>query len=163
MIYKFTLNPANRNVIADFQDIEKKSQIFSKAASNCTNGATFQRYEKKVFVREISQNYIKIDLYSPCELTSPKRTLSAYSRELIRLNKNINLLDNLIYNHTIFRTELIETKNTPQKSIDDVSSTDLVKSIIDLLYSTTNNYNIKLRKKTIEKLKEIMLPFINNE
>lgn len=106
-------------------------------------------------------------LSSATELSSPTRTLSAYSRELIRLDKESSLLDSLIYNldsliynHTLFRTELIETVKTSPKSIDNISSAELLKAIVDLLYSSTKNYNTKRKNEAIAKLKEIVLPFM---
>lgn len=158
--YKFTLTPANRKMSVDFKYLEDNYRIFTLAANNCNSGVNFRRSKKKIIIEQITENQIDLILSSATELSSPTRTLSAYSRELIRLDKESSLLDSLIYNHTLFRTELIEIVKTPQKSIDTISSAELLKAIVDLLYSSTKSYNTKQKNEAIAKLKEIMLPFI---
>lgn len=158
--YKFTLAPANRKMSVNFKYLEDNYRIFTLAASNCNSGVTFRRSEKKIIIDQIAENQIDLTLSSATELSSPTRTLSAYSRELIRLDKENSLLDSLIYNHTLFRTELIEIVKTRQKSIDTISSAELLKAIVDLLYSSTKSYNTKQKNEAIAKLKEIVLPFI---
>ena len=158
--YKFTLAPANRKMSVNFKYLEDNNRIFTLAASNCNSGVTFRRSEKKIIIDQIAENQIDLTLSSATELSSPTRTLSAYSRELIRLDKENSLLDSLIYNHTLFRTELIEIVKTRQKSIDTISSAELLKAIVDLLYSSTKSYNTKQKNEAIAKLKEIVLPFI---
>ena len=158
--YKFALTPANRKMSVNFKSLEDKYRIFTIAANNCNSGVTFRRTEKKIIIEQITDNQIELTLSSAAELSSPTRTLSAYSRELIRLDKESSLLDSLIYNHTLFRTELIETVKTPQKSIDDISSAELLKAIVDLLYSSSKGYNTKQKNEAIAKLKEIVLPFM---
>lgn len=158
--YTFILSPANRKNNIEFNYLEDNYKIFTIAANNCNSGVTFRRSEKKIIIEQISQSQINLTLSSATELSSPTRTLSAYSRELIRLDKESSLLDSLIYNHTLFRTELIETVKTSPKSIDNISSAELLKAIVDLLYSSTKNYNTKRKNEAIAKLKEIVLPFM---
>ncbi len=158
--YRFTLAPANRKINVNFKHLEDNYRIFSTAADNCNSGVTFRRAEKKIVVEQITEKQINLTLSSATELPSPTRTLSAYSRELIRLDKESGLLNSLIYNHTLFRTELIETVKAPQKSIDTISYAELLKAIIDLLYSSTKSYNTKQKNDAITKLKEIVLPFM---
>ena len=158
--YKFILTPANRKKNVEFKYLEDNYRVFTIAANYWNSGVTFRRSKKKIIIEQITENQIDLTLSSATELSSPTRTLSAYSRELIRLDKESSLLDSLIYNHTLFRTELIETVKTPQKSIDTISSAELLKAIVDLLYSSTKNYNTKEKNEAIAKLKEIVLPFI---
>lgn len=158
--YKFKLTAANRKAIIDFNFIETNYHLLTKAAENCSSGVTFKRSGKKISIDKISSNYIILTLSSIYILPSPTRTLSAFSRELIRLDKKTNVLDSLIYNHTLFSTELLETMRNPEISIDDITFPELLKSIIDLLYSPSNKYNTKQKNETILKLKELMLPFI---
>lgn len=161
--YRFKLTPADRKAVINFMDLEEKHHFFIQAAENCNLGVTFKRAEKKITIEQIGINHIYLTLSSVTELSSPTRTLSAYSREIFRLDKDSSLLDSLVYNHTLFRTELIETIKAPERTIDSISSTELLKAIIDVLFSPSNSYNTKQKNETILKLKEIMLPFLSSK
>ena len=158
--YRFKLTAANRKADIDFNILESSHHIFTKAAENCNSGVTFKRDGKKIIVGQITSNYILLTLSSVSTLPSPTRTLSAYSRELFRLEKDNSLLDPLVYNHSLFNTELLETQKSAEKSIENITSPELLKAIIDLLYSPSNDYNTKQKREAISKLKEIMLPFM---
>lgn len=160
VFYKFKLTAANRKANADFNFLEAGHHIFTKAAENCSSGVAFKREGKKIIVDQITSDYILLTLSSMSPLPSPTRTLSAYSRELFRLEKDSSLLDPLVYNHSLFNTELLETQKSAEKSIENITSPELLKAIIDLLYSSSNDYNTKQKRDAITKLKEIMLPFM---
>ena len=158
--YTFKLTAANRKAKLDFSFLEANHHILTKAAENCNSGVTFKRDGKRIKIDQITSDYILLTLSAISSLPSPTRTLSAYSRELFRLDKNMSLLNPMIYNHSLFYTELLETHKRSDASIDDITSPELLKAIIDLLYSPTKDYNTKQKRETITKLKEIMLPFI---
>lgn len=161
-IYKFELTPANRKSHIDFKDIEEQHQLFSLAINNCNSGVSYKRDGKKLTLDKITSNYIHISLSSSTVLTAPKRTLSAFSRELIRLDKTNKCLTCSIYNHTLFNTKSIEVPMTSKMTIDQISDSFLLKSIIDLLYAPTT-ISEEERNKTIIQIKEIMLPFISKQ
>lgn len=158
--YKFLLTAANRKAKIDFSKIEEEYSLFTKASSNCNAGVTFKRSGKAIAIEDITSESITLTLSSASALPSPTRTLSAYSRELIRINKETNVLSSSIYNHTLFNTTLIETIREPQGTIDEISDTELLKAITDLLFAPSGAYNTNQKRKTINKIKELMLPYI---
>lgn len=158
--YKFKLTAANRKADVDFNFLETGHQIFTKAAENCSSGVAFKRDGKKLIVNQIASDHILLTLSSVSPLPSPTRTLSAYSRELFRLEKDNSLLSPLVYNHSLFSTELLEIQKSSEKSVENITSSELLKAIIDLLYAPSNDYNTKQKREAISKLKEIMLPFM---
>lgn len=161
-LYRFRLTPADRKSYLNFKNIDNNYSLFTTAATNCSQGVSFKRDGKKIVIEEITEDYIIITLYSSMPLASPTRTLSAFSRELLRLDKETKLLENSVYNHTLFNSQLLEITPYEQMTIKDISDTVLLKAIIDLLYSPTEEIDSELVRTSKDKLKEVMLPFINN-
>ena len=162
-LYRFKISPANKNSVMNFKEIEKNYYYFSVATKNCNIGLSFTRTGKQINIDKIEDDCIYLTLSSTAPLDAPTRTLSSFSRQLVSLDKEKNVLAPIIYNHCLFRTELIEvTKGTNIKS-EDITSPELLKAIIDLLYTPTDNYNIVQKKKAISQIKEIMLPFIEQD
>lgn len=161
-IYRFKLSPADRKSTINFKEIENNTSLFTTAAYNCTQGVSFKRDGKKIVINNIEETFILLTLYSASPLPSPSRTLSAFSRELLRLDKAINQLADSVYNHTLFSTEQIDIVPDVEITVNDISDTTLVKSIIDLLYSPSEDIKQEQLLSTKKRLKEIMLPFIKN-
>ena len=162
-LYRFKLTPADRKSSLNFKSIDNNYNLFTTAAANCSQGVSFKRDGKKIVIDEINEKYIIITLQSSAPLSSPTRTLSAFSRELLRLDKETKLLENSVYNHTLFNTQQLEITPYEQMTINDISDTVLLKAIIDLLYSPTEGIDSEHVSKAKIKLKEIMLPFINSK
>lgn len=157
--YLFTLTPANRRIHIDFSNLEKQYSIFSLAVQNCNTGKTFSKSGKKIKIELIESKQIKLTLSSISHLSSPTRSLSAFSREIIRLNESLNCVTNAIYNHTLFQTQLTDTI-IESKCIDDINNSELLLAVSELLLSPTK-YNSLQGSHTIRQLKEIMLPYIS--
>ena len=98
--YMFKSFPANRSCNINLAEIEKQYHIFTTAVDKCNAGITFRKDGKKFSVYAINESSVTLVLTSETELSSPARTMSAFSRELLRLN-----------------TELKKEKNT-EKIID---------------------------------------------
>lgn len=154
-LYRFKLTPADRKSEINFTSIENQYQLFTTAASNCSQGVSFKRDGKRITIDEIEQQQITITLYSSSPLTSPTRTLSAFSRELLRLDKEYNVLSESVYNHTLFSTEQIKVAIESHNSINDISDSVYLKSFIDLIYS--NDY-----EEELNQIKSILLKCINS-
>ena len=155
--YMFKSFPANRSCNINLAEIEKQYHLFTTAVDKCNAGITFRKDGKKFSVYAINESSVTLVLTSETELSSPARTMSAFSRELLRLNTELKkekntekIIDDMVYNHSLFRTEMIE----------NISSTELIKSIVDLLFSSDTGYSTNQKKETIDELKKIMLPYI---
>ena len=150
--YMFKSFPANRSCNINLAEIEKQYHIFTTAVDKCNAGITFRKDGKKFSVYAINESSVTLVLTSETELSSPARTMSAFSRELLRLNT--------VYNHSLFRTEMIDKNAAPVQTIENISSTELIKAIVDLLFSSDTGYSTNQKKETIDELKKIMLPYI---
>ncbi|MCM1187588.1 MAG: hypothetical protein NC251_13730 [Lachnoclostridium sp.] len=159
-IYKFELTAADRKATLNFELIEKEYQLFTTAAKNCNMGVSFKRDGKQIKIDNITPMCIYLTLTSVSPLPAPKRTLSAFSRELLRLDKEINLLSDSVYNHTLFNTNSIDASKVNIMSIDDISNVKLLKTMVDLLYTSWIEDEDE-RKKTIDKIKKIILPYMD--
>lgn len=158
--YYFKLTPANRTSRINFKEIEDSLHLFSMAANGCSAGLSFRRDGKKITIVEIASDYLEIILSSSSPLNSPKRTLSAFSRELLRLDQKINCLSSSIYNHTLFNSELIEMPHSDSMTVDDISDSQLLKFMVDLLYTPLIESE-RVRKQVVDSIKEIALPFLS--
>ena len=166
--YMFKSFPANRSCNINLAEIEKQYHIFTTAVDKCNAGITFRKDGKKFSVYAINESSVTLVLTSETELSSPARTMSAFSRELLRLNTELKkekntekIIDDMVYNHSLFRTEMIDKNAAPVQTIENISSTELIKSIVDLLFSSYTGYSTNQKKETIDELKKIMLPYIN--
>ena len=161
--YFFELTPADRKCTLDFTSAEI-SEMFRTAITNCNEGVTFSRSKKRIEILSISPKEIQLVLenndFTP--LPSPTRSLSAFSRELVRLdglNKQ-SLLSTLQYNHTLFHTKLKEVIKPETKTSEQISDVELSKFVIDILFSSDSTYNTSKKNKAILDMKKIMLEFI---
>lgn len=156
--YSFILTPSNKKSIIDFAELENKYRIFTSASENCNSGITFSRSGKKITLKKIEPNQITLVLSAISPLSSPTRTLSAFSREIIKLNEKYNCLTDAIYNHTLFNTRL-EAVKKEITTIKEMTDAELIVSITNLIFSPSSYEPIR-RENTINRLKEIMLPYI---
>lgn len=158
-IYKFELTPADRKSIIDFEAIEHEYHLFSNAANNCNLGVSFKRDGKQIKIENITPKCICLTLISTSPLSAPRRTLSAFSRELIRLDKKTDLLSDSIYNHTLFNIKNVDVSEISKKSVSDISDVELLKSIVDLLYTPWIE-DEKERNTVIYEIKKLLLPYM---
>lgn len=61
----------------------------------------------------------------------------------------------MVYNHSLFRTEMIDKNAAPVQTIENISSTELIKAIVDLLFSSDIGYSTNQKKETIDELKKL--------
>ncbi len=159
-IYKFELTPADRKSTIDFESIEQDYRLFSDAANNCNMGVSFRRDGKQIKIDHIAPACICLTLTSTSPLSAPKRTLSAFSRELLRLDKQRGLLSDSVYNHTLFNTSFMDVSETGKISVNDISNAELLKNMVNLLYTPWIE-NEKERITVIDEIKKILLPYIS--
>lgn len=160
--YRYRLSAADRKANINFKKLENTYRIFTTAARNCNSGLSFKRDGKQIVIDKITESAIELTLSSAVPLPSPNRTLSAYSRELIRMDKTTPLLSDMIYNHTLFSIQRLENIPVKKTSIEEISDSELLKSIIDMMFCSSAKIDADTRTRIIKEVKQIMLPFINN-
>lgn len=157
-LYRFKLTPARRKAKLNFSCIENDFSLFSLAANNCNQGVSFKRDGKKIIIDEITDTYLIITLQSSAPLHAPTRTLSALSRELLRLDKSSNVLSESVYNHTLFSTEPLPNIVYNNKKIEDIPDSEYLKTFFDLIGNDIIKANYS---KELNEIKTILLKIIS--
>ena len=158
--YRFRLMPANRRSSIDFKRLEEETRLFSTAAEHCNVGVGFQRDHKKIIIEEIEPQAITLTFSSLNPLRSASQALSAFSRELLKMDKETKLLQDCIYRHTLFVNQPLKN-SISNISFSSISDTDLAKAIIDLLFSgSLYVQDVDKRRETIDELKRLLLPYM---
>lgn len=155
--YIFSLMFARKRTALNF--VEYKD-IFIEAINDINDGSAFKRDRKNFQIEKIDADELIIKLTSKESLTNPARSISALTRYLTTYH--FDIFGNSIYNKTLFKIELLSKENHVSTAPQDLSNEDLIKGMIDLLYSYTSTSNSETlsRNKTIQEIKKMIAPFI---
>ncbi len=109
----------------------------------------------------IDSSHIAIQLLSNSEVI-PSRALSALSRSMIALDSD-NILDDHIYRGCVLKSEIIKT--SCNINITNISDVQLLTTITEMVFGQTNmnNRDKKLSREYTEKIRSIMLEYINQK
>lgn len=156
--YTFLLTPARNKSDITFTSYKP---LILEAINNINNGLAFKRDCKKIFLdaNNVRDKEITLTLSSKNMLTNPSRSLSALTRYLTTYYPEI--FHPYVYNKTLFNINLLSQETSCGRNTEEISNEDLLKAIIDLLYSPDVITN-KSKKDTILQIKKLMLPFINH-
>lgn len=155
--YTFLLTPArNKSDIA----FTSYKPLILEAINNINNGLAFKRDCKKIFldVDNIYDKEITLILSSKNMLTNPSRSLSALTRYLTTYYSET--FHPYVYNKTLFNINLLSQETSSGLTPEEFSNEELLKAIIDLLYSADAVTN-KSKKDAILQIKKLIIPFIN--
>lgn len=156
--YTFELIFKKKNPTLSFPDCIDKIE---EAINNINNGLAFRRDRKTLEILEpISNNKLLIRLNSKEALLNPARSLSSITRYLT--SYHTNYFKDFIYNRTLFDIMLISTESNFPTFSYDISNEEMLKGIIDLLYSFTasTNTEAKERNNVIKEIKRLVTPYI---
>lgn len=152
--YTFLLTPSRNKSNIVFTEYK---EIFSEAVDNINGGLAFKRDNKKLSIsnQEVREKELKIILFSKMPLENPARSLSAFTRYLTTYYPDI--FKKHLYNKTLFSMNLIGQESSDY-SIDDfcISNEEILKSMIDLLYSHTETKEVQIARS---KIIDILKPF----
>lgn len=156
--YYFQLTPSQPNSNIDYKKHQK--EIIS-AINSVNNGIAFKRDGKAIEITNSDINTQEINLTLKCKtpLSHAARSLSALTRNLT--GNYPNIFSQYVFNKTLFHMELISQESSFD-DLEEISDTDLLKGVVDLLYThtTTTRIEADLRKKTISNMKELIKPYI---
>ena len=156
--YRFQLTPSQPNSDIDYTNYQY--EILS-AVNSVNNGIAFKRDGKFIEMsnNDINSKEIKLVLKCKTPLVHAARSLSALTRYLTTNYSDI--FSKYVFNKTLFHMNLI----SQDSSYDDlvISDTDLIKGIVDLLftYTTTTKIEADMREQTISSIKELIKPYIH--
>lgn len=156
--YNFQLTPSQPNSNIDYTKYQK--EIIS-AINSANSGIAFKRDGKTIDITDKDIETQKITLTLKCKtpLGHAARSLSALTRNLT--GKYPEIFAQYVFNKTLFHMNLISQKSSFD-DMDEVSDTDLLKGVVDLLftYTTTTKAEADLRDQTISNMKELVKPYI---
>lgn len=156
--YTFLLTPSRNKSDITFTSYKP---LILEAINNINNGLAFKRDCKKLFLdaNNICDKEITLTLSSKNMLINPSRSISALTRYLTTYYPET--FEPYIYNKTLFNINLLTQETSTGLTPEEFSNEELLKAIIDLLYSTDAITN-KSKKETILEIKKLILPFINH-
>lgn len=156
--YCFQLTPSHPNSNIDYQKYRNEIIL---AINSVNNGIAFKRDGKTIEITNNDINTQEINLTLKCKtpLIHAARSLSALTRNLT--GNYPNIFSQYVFNKTLFHMELI-SQGSSFDDMEEISDTDLLKGVIDLLYThtTTTKAEAVLREKTISNMKELIKPYI---
>ena len=155
--YLFSLKFAKKRANISFKGY---IDIIKEAIENVNHGLVFRRDRKEMNIDHWNDTEMFIKLQSREKLTNPVRSLSGITRYLMKFHSET--FDKLIYNKIIFTIILISQEIKSTEINTDLSNEELMKGMIDLLYSYTSTSNAETisRNKTIEQMKSLIAPYI---
>lgn len=159
--YYFELTPSKPNSTIDFTSNNICKTLIA-STENVNNGLAFKRDGKSIMITNIEQKKICITLSCKTALIHAARSLSAITRYLT--THYPDTYQNEIYNKTLFSMKLLSQESSFGSEMSDISDADLLKGMVDLLYTytTSTKKEADLRKETIENMKRLIRPFLNN-
>lgn len=157
-LFKYKLRPANSAATVNFEQIEDTYSLFTKACAIFNQRAALRHTGKKILIEQINEKSIILTLQTSAPIASPGRALYGFSRNLLNIDES-DALRGCIYNNCLFTITAIE--NIPRPSVDpeSISDSELLKSIIDLLFANQFISNPN-RTATILELKKLMVPYL---
>lgn len=170
------LSPANQNSSVDFLRISNEQfkgvRVLEYAMNHTNNSDSFKRARKELELVEVHARYLIVRITSEVPLQMVSKSLSGFSRELIRIDdireaeeKKTRLFEDCVYNHSLFKSQIIEHPEelTEKISPTELSSATALKMLIDLFYGDTTKTKVqqKVRQKAIAEVKQTLVAYKN--
>ena len=151
--YTFRLSPVRQKSKILFTE---HKALINEAIDNVNYGSSFSRDHKRLTLSYIDEKEMIINLTSKAPLANPSRSLSGVTRYLIAIYPEV--FEPYIYNKTLFSIKILSQELTaPTKDDFSLSREEIVKELIDLLYTYPNTKDVKAAKVQIT---EILQPFV---
>ena len=134
--------------------------LIEEAIDNVNHGMTYLRDSKTLTLDNVAPTELHVTLSCSRPLNNASRSLSALSRELLRNHGNI--FEAAVYNKTLFSIKMISQNNPMDIDNAAISNTELLKTIVDLLFahtSTTKKEQSEV-EATINHIKELVKPYM---
>ena len=155
-MYTYNLSVAMANKKFSFEEYPEMIDFIKEAIIISNSSFSATRYKRTIeFQNTIDEKHIHLIMKSRDEI-NPTRSLSSLSRAMFSLEKDkgISILDSCTANSCLFNAVIIETPQKPV-TLEQLTDSYLLKSIIDVVYSSDEIYK--------QKLKELMISYINEK
>lgn len=138
----FELKAANKDCKDTFTDIEKKeidgASIFELARNYVNTSSSYKRNGRSLEIIEIKDYSIIVKLSSENKLEMASKSLVGFTRELLRIDKEINSKEdqqyfkNFLYKNTLFKNTQLAAEDVDSTSNREMSDVDALKMCVDL-------------------------------
>ncbi len=154
-MYHYTLRLSPARLKSSLIITEHKTLI-SEAIEAINGGISFKRDGKYLVLLNIGDKEMTIRLTSQDPLANPARSLSALTRYLT--TKYPEIVEPYIFNKTLFNIQMLSQESTTMHQEDfSLSNEEIMKTMIDLLYTYPSTRDVKAAKHQIA---EILRPFV---
>lgn len=108
----------------------------------------------------IDETHVKITLKSDTEVI-PTRALSSLSRAIIAIDEH-DIIHT--YRHCVFNAFILDDVNIKQK-VSNISDVEIITNITEMIFGqlSMNNRDKKLSREYTEKIREIVIEYINKK
>ncbi len=156
-MYSYNLSVAMANKKFSYYECPEMIGFLKEAIAISNSSFSATRHKRTIeYKNQIDEKHIHLIMKSRDDI-NPTRSLSSLSRALFRLEKEkgTNLLEACTSNGCLFNAIVIEDPKKPI-SLSELQADDslLLKSVVDLVYSSDSNIK--------QKLQELILIYINN-
>lgn len=160
-IYTLEVSMADKDLLFDDQLVAALKEAIDIA--NKSFSAT--RYNRTIeFIRKSEDSTFVILKMSSRDSINPTRSISSLSRALVKNEneKKSGLLDGHIINSCVFNTKATETHS---ESISNLNPTEIVQEVVSIVLGQKylNDKETKLAKETSQKIKDIVLEYVNKK
>ena len=164
----FELRAANKDCKETFSGIATqmfdKKPIFEHACNYVNNSGSYKRNGRKLEIIEIKDYRITVKLSSESPLEMASKSLAGFSRELLRVDKELNpdegkrLFHYFIYKSTLFRNTQIDMKEIETERTDEMSDVDALKLCVDLFCNgmTTSKEEASMAASMKREIKKLL-------
>ena len=170
-IIYFELRAANKDCLDKFTDVAKKkykgTPIFEHACNYVNSSTSYKRTGRKLEIIEIADLYLKVKLTSETPLEMASKSLAGFSRELIRVDKEMypdedqQLFRLFIYNNTLFKNTQYEDEDQFKVDSAEMSDVDALQLCVQVFCNTmtSTKEEAAMNEVTKKQLKEILANF----
>lgn len=122
------------------------------------------RYGRRLkYIGKIDEYHLHIRMESK-EYVNASRSLSGLARALVKneQSKNSTLLEKYIYNSSVFNTHPISVL---EDAVSHISDCQMMQELISMVFNqaTMNNRDKKLSREYTEKIRKIVIEYINQK
>lgn len=166
-VVTFELRAANKDCHDSFTDIAKVrydgKTVFEHACEYANDSRSYKKSGRRLELLLVEKECIRIRLYSEGKLEMPSKSLTGFSRELLRVDAELNpdenkrLFKNFSRGSALFRNmELEETDTISDFSV--MSDVDALKKCVDIFCNTivSGKEANELLENTKQAIKEVL-------
>ena len=167
----FELRAANKNCTERFSEIAKVQYegvpIFEHACNYVNNSQSYNRTGRHLDIIAIEDFCIRVKLTSKSKLEMASKSLVGFSRELIRIDQEINpeekarLFRCFVYNTTLFRNTQFSVEELEYADSNEMSDVEALKLCVEVFCNsmTASKEEAVMNDRTKREVKKLLAEY----